>query len=296
MLWIRRIFMICLLAGVGWYVAQRWQDIRLPEPFLWEWLAVGTPAMLAGFVAFARGQQILLRSRGHDLSLSKSMALLYLPVLGKYLPGKVWSVVGAMWLFHQQGIPRTTSAICIIGTMLCSVAAGGLVSLILDGGGVPPAIRVLLAAGVIIALTLFLRSHAFRKLSEGLVRRWSHVAAAMTIGSTSLLHAVMVNASAWVLSGAGFVCLIRTSHSVNPSDVPRIIAIFAFAQVMGFLALFAPAGLGIREGLLVAGLAPITGEGPAVLIAALARLWQTLLELLLAAFGWCVLNLRRANN
>lgn len=294
MQWVRRVFLICLVAGIGWYIAARWQELRLPEQFRWKWLAAGTPFMLGGFVAFARGQQLLLRDRGHDVSLPRSLALLYLPVLGKYVPGKVWSVVGAMWLFHQQGIPRATAATCIIATMMCGVAGGGLVSLAFAEGGLPPWMRAILMAASIVGLLLFIRSRLFQALSARVVRRWSHIAESITIGPATLLHTVVINAVAWTLSGLGFVCVVQTSHAVAPSDLPGIVAIFAFAQVMGFLALFAPAGIGVREGLLVAALAPLLGEGQAVLIAAVARLWQTLLELLLAAFGWCVLNLSQA--
>jgi len=53
------------------------------------------------------------------------------------------------------------------------------------------------------------------------------------------------------------------------------------AYVLGYLAVFAPAGLGVREGVLIAFLDPILGAGAAVL-AVFARLWATAVELVLA--------------
>jgi uncharacterized membrane protein YbhN (UPF0104 family) len=53
---------------------------------------------------------------------------------------------------------------------------------------------------------------------------------------------------------------------------------FAAAYVGGYLALFAPAGLGIREGLLAAFLAPVLAPQAALALALAARLWTTAVE------------------
>jgi hypothetical protein len=64
---------------------------------------------------------------------------------------------------------------------------------------------------------------------------------------------------------------------------------FAAAYVVGYIAIFAPAGAGIREGVLVVLLQPIMAREAAVVLAVIARLWTTLLELIpaaLLAVGW----------
>jgi len=71
---------------------------------------------------------------------------------------------------------------------------------------------------------------------------------------------------------------------------PAVVALFLFAQVAGLVAVFAPAGIGVREGVLLIGLQPLVGPGPAIVITAAARLWQTALELLMAAVGWWALR------
>jgi len=61
---------------------------------------------------------------------------------------------------------------------------------------------------------------------------------------------------------------------------------FAAAYVLGYVMVFAPAGIGVREGFLVALLQPSVGGAAATALAVVARFWMTLLELLPAlAFG-----------
>ena len=55
---------------------------------------------------------------------------------------------------------------------------------------------------------------------------------------------------------------------------------FAAAYVLGYLALFAPAGAGIREGFLVVLLQPVMVQEVGVVFAVIARLWTTTFELI----------------
>jgi uncharacterized membrane protein YbhN (UPF0104 family) len=67
----------------------------------------------------------------------------------------------------------------------------------------------------------------------------------------------------------------RTFAQVGPA--------FAAAYVAGYIAVFAPAGAGIREGVLVVLLQPIMAREAAVVLAIIARLWTTAIELIPAA-------------
>jgi hypothetical protein len=57
---------------------------------------------------------------------------------------------------------------------------------------------------------------------------------------------------------------------------------WAFAWSIGFLAIFVPAGAGIRELLLVAALGPLIGSAPALAVALVSRAINTINDLLVA--------------
>jgi uncharacterized membrane protein YbhN (UPF0104 family) len=92
----------------------------------------------------------------------------------------------------------------------------------------------------------------------------------------------------WLVLGVAF----RLLADGLGLDVPLLLgtSAFAAAYLLGYLALFAPAGLGIREGFLVAFLGPSVGPGPALTLAAAQRVWMTLAELLGAAVAWPALR------
>lgn len=65
---------------------------------------------------------------------------------------------------------------------------------------------------------------------------------------------------------------------------------FAAAYFAGYLAVFAPAGLGVRESSLVGLLTPILGAEASLILSALQRVWITATELVAASAGAFVLR------
>jgi hypothetical protein len=87
----------------------------------------------------------------------------------------------------------------------------------------------------------------------------------------------------WAVTGLAFAALVASMYPLAAADVPLVVAAYAAAYAAGFLALLTPAGLGVREGVLVVALAPVLPAGPALVVALLSRLWMMLVELAGAA-------------
>jgi uncharacterized membrane protein YbhN (UPF0104 family) len=70
-----------------------------------------------------------------------------------------------------------------------------------------------------------------------------------------------------VAYGVAFWLLGRGLLPGVPLPLPAAIGVFAGGNVLGLLAIFAPGGLGVRELVFVAILAPRVGSGSAVALA-----------------------------
>jgi hypothetical protein len=84
-------------------------------------------------------------------------------------------------------------------------------------------------------------------------------------------------AVSWILQGGAFWMLGMSLGGAM--DGLLGLSVYPAAYLLGYLAVFAPAGAGVREGFLILFLDPILGAGAAIL-AVVARLWATLVELL----------------
>jgi hypothetical protein len=96
-----------------------------------------------------------------------------------------------------------------------------------------------------------------------------------------LLIAALLTAVAWTMYGIAFRLFVLGVLGSAAGALPDYIAVFAGSYLLGFVAIFSPAGVGVREGamgfaLQRAGFA----LGPAYLVVVASRLWLTALEVI----------------
>src|SRR5690606_27098167 len=146
---------------------------------------------------------------------------------------------------------------------------------------VPPPFRWALAGAFAGLLTL---AHPkWFRLAAKMVRRYRAGGPEVPIHRfRDALSWVGLMALDWVILGLGFFLLADALVALESSMFLPLTAAFALAGVAGILVLVAPSGLGVREGVLTALLAPVLGAGVAAALAILARLWMTAAEVLSA--------------
>lgn len=97
----------------------------------------------------------------------------------------------------------------------------------------------------------------------------------------------------WPLAG---VVIWMLMLSLGVEDVPPLSILLVASTTSylgGFLAFFAPAGIGVREGLLVAILAPFVGVATAIYISILHRIVTVLIDIVLGAIAFAVMATRQ---
>jgi hypothetical protein len=292
---LRRILVtVFVLAVFAWLGRRIWRDIGSVK---WEELRFD-PLLLGAAVAILAGAYLLraavwtllLRSFGPRVTLWAGMRVFLLTHAGRYLPGKVWQFVGAGVLGLRYAIPPAASVGTTMIGVLIHEATGLILGLALVGSalGYPRWIFVLALtgfAGFLAVLCSPVLPWLVRTAAR-LVRR--PITAIQPLPITLAVGLVAVYGTVWLLFGAGFLCLVR---SVLPASEALGLATatgaITSACVLGFLAVFAPSGLGVREAVLAIILGPVLGVGPAALVAVLARVWMTLVEIML--MGWAAL-------
>jgi hypothetical protein len=223
---------------------------------------------------------------GVRLSYSDALKLWSFTNVGRYLPGKVWQVVGIAVLGKRHGIdPLRAGGIAVVtlGFMIGTGAMLGLLCLP-ESGQVAGGLRV----GAIALGLAFLAVIAWpRVLAEGMhripgVRRAGDV---IHVPSRVRLTVVLFAFGAiWILQGLSFHVLASAWIDLPWSELPRLTGAYAVSHVAGLLAVFAPGGIGVREGILGVLLRPIGDQGlPVYLTAVGSRLLSMIAELVVLA-------------
>jgi uncharacterized membrane protein YbhN (UPF0104 family) len=80
---------------------------------------------------------------------------------------------------------------------------------------------------------------------------------------------------------------------VAPQTILFLTGALAISSTLGLIALFAPSGLGVREGALVYLLSFMMATPVAVIISVLTRIWMTLIEIGLIGVVYLLRQLRK---
>ena len=212
-----------------------------------------------------------------------------LSILGNYVPGKVWLIVGrAGYIAARRGYPLPKVSVVSLHAQLIALWAGLLLGALaaFAVGGVRLWGPLMLLLWLGLTLTVFSRS--VHGLVAGLAGKLAgrHVSIPL-LSFASAVRAVVWALLAWALWSIAFYLFLLSLGMVGISPVDGLA--FPLAATLGVVAVVAPGGLGAREGVLVAYLVLAGQSGAdATTVAVAARLWFLAGELVLFATGWLV--------
>lgn len=233
---------------------------------------------------------------GPELPVFRSIRLFMVANLGRYIPGKVWQIASLAYLARGEGVPvGVATAAAVVGQGIALLAATVIGLGTLFGGTVDwgQGGEFGLIAVVILALLLVIPA-SFRRIVGGAFRLLKKEAPTRYLGrSTFGLRWLAFYTVNWALYAAAFWLLFLAFAGFEP--FLRVGPAFAAAYVAGYFAIFAPAGVGVREGFLLVFLTPVVGLEGATVIAIVQRAWTTGVELIPAGL-FALLEARRARD
>ena len=183
----------------------------------------------------------ILRGLGEDVSYRLLTSIFISRLPAKYLPGGIWQTVARAWDLRARGIttPRITQVLAyeLLMPVLAAFAVGAALLALFHRGPVPVSLLVGTALGAALAFVLL----------PWLLRRLPATRDAVP-HRTRYGSAVVLILLYWVLAGAAFGCFI-TSLGVAELDagVPALAGAYSMSWAVGYLAFFAPQGLGVLE-------------------------------------------------
>lgn len=251
-------------------------------------LIIAFSLMLSASAFYAYLWKLILDRLGTPLSYRKSYRVFFLSQLGRYLPGKVWGILGLVYLSQKEGVSKVISGASVTLQLLLQVVSGIMVFAVtlplwrrMDSMTDLYVLFVFLAVGLVL-------------LHPALVNRGLNLALRIT-GQTEmdlswrysyLLGHLGLWGVFWFVNGVAYYFLIGSIYSSSLPQVPVLAGMFAIAWVAGFVSLVTPSGLGVMEGTLVVLLSFYFPVHVATIIALWTRLARTLSDLVCAAIAW----------
>lgn len=271
---------LLIYLSLGFLVAWLARSGNLAMPAIQEpvMFALSLPCLVGGFVASAMAWRRLLAVSGYPVRLPVAMASVGLTIFGKYIPGKVWALLGrAGYTAKLGGYPLATLSALSVTAQLLAIWLGLLLGALVFLAA-PELGRAELGLLVFTATAWSLLTALLLSDSAGRLMRWLAGRLGLRLPQLPpqpwrlLLAALPPFALSWTAWMLGFTLFV--SGLTGQAPVLAHGAAFALAATLGILAVAVPGGLGVREGLLVLLLAPFGIPGAAAAgVAVHGRIW-----------------------
>jgi len=280
---------LVVLAAVLLALVHSWGDVRADLARLSAGALVLSSALaLLALVMTLVGWRALMSDLGSTLPWGPASGVLFVGQLGKYLPGSVWTVVVQAEVASALGVPRRRTAVAGLLTVAMSALAGlgvGVVALpaLLSSGGGAWYLLVLLVIplGLVVLHPRVLNALIARVLRLAKRGELEHRLSGRAIATT--MGAFVV---AWLCLGLHVWVLVRDLGATTGASFAPSVFGYALAASLGMVVVVLPAGVGLRELVLVLLLDGPLPHSAAVAVVVLSRFIVTGSDVVAAAVGW----------
>ncbi len=241
------------------------------------------PVLLGSLVQGAAWTLLIERMAERRVARRRALSLYLESQLARYTPGKVGLPLVRMAGARSLQLTAKVVGVSILVEMLSWTASGSLVSFGVLGLSRAPADGLsklmgqfawplvgLSALGLVLLLAIKVRSYP-EWLRKRLSVNGERALVPLMLPGVQVLYWAL-----WAVHGLLLALSLGADWGTGLSSA----GFFVLAPVLGFVALAAPAGVGVREAVLSVGLAPWIGVAPALAAAVLSRMCS-----LIADFG-----------
>jgi len=277
---------LVLVAYAGRYLWNQWTsatDTGVTFDFDPLWLVLASVLVLVTYGILIETWRRVVSRLGTHIGFWTAARIWFVSNLGKYVPGKIWQVTTQAMMLSERGVTVAAAGASAAVMTVANVASGFAIVLILSVGTVR---RIAGGTASVVAATIALLLVLIA--APLLARQWNRLAARGDRGhlAVHVPHSVVAIALSgcvvsWVLYGVAFQWFVRALIGPGEAPLSAYITANAASYLVGYLMIFAPAGLGVREIVLSSILRPlaIATAPQAAAITVGSRLWLTVLEM-----------------
>jgi hypothetical protein len=311
--WLKRsVGLVITLAIFGWILKPiiiHWPEVGHRVLRTNWWRVLGASAMFAGFLFVFRtvSWHHIVRRLGHWLPMPAATRIWSTSELARYLPGVIWQVVGRAYLCKPYGVSGrvcSTSQVLELAIFLLAnliMAVGCL--LFLGFREMHGAARGWLVAAscLVPVLLVLLHPKIFYRAVNGILARLNKTPLEKTLRYRELLVLLGWSLLGLAWQGLAIWLVVFRLLDLKLAKWWVVTGAYCLSWCAGFLAFWAPGGLGVREAVFIAAMefalpravrTGLTNDEQRnlflIFLSVLLRIWATVGELMLTGLAYVI--------
>lgn len=282
---------LALFAAVAYFfyteLAENWgKFLEYDWTIRYGYVALSLAILFVVFTVTPLAWVMILELQGERLGNLPAFVIFYISNLGKYIPGKLWGYGGQVYLTRRQGITVQHILVSTVTLLILDYFAGLTLAAatLLAWHNVPAYIALAGTAVTIMLMALLSWSERALGLFKRALARIRVTALQDVPAGPALFRVWLFLMFRWILLGVSFVIGIKGLIEVDLTESIAYCSAFTWSHLLSMIVFVTPAGLGVREGLMVYLLEMVSTLPPwiAIGISVATRLWMSFMELVCA--------------
>jgi len=247
-------------------------------------LLVSLPIFIFCRILRALKWKICLGFFNKKISLKNSYEIMALSEMTKYIPGKIWNMLGSVYLARKKNIPALEAFSSQMFLAATQVISGAFLFFFFFAFFSKSANlwKTTLLLLPILAGIFFLHPEIFNGLLRFFSKKILKRESILNFRFSQILLLILLSFGLWLVYGIWFFVSVKAIYPLPFSLAPALICIYATSWTLGFLAFFVPSGLGIREGTLAFFLKFFVTLPAAIAISVFSRIWIIICDVVCA--------------
>jgi hypothetical protein len=281
----RWMIVLAIFVLLGKMIWSNWNQVK-DTPFVLQPFPLVLSSLIFAFSYFIQiwAWYLITLKLKIALSPSETLKTWFYSQLGKYLPGKIWLLLGRIYYYQSRGKSKKSVSVALYFEMVTVIIAGGIIflaALVLfrETRSFYSGKQLLWLVPFFIVAFASAHPRVLQKIMNSVLILFRREPISLSVSYGDILWIVIVCIVAWVIGGIGFYLFVDSIYPVAPQYILFLTGALAISSTLGLIVIFAPSGLGVREGVLVYLLSFMMATPTAVIISILTRIWMTLIEI-----------------
>lgn len=291
---LKKILPIVIIAVIflflGKNLVENWSSIPFDQlRFNAVLLVISFIALVAHFLSYAKSWQELMRALGSSISFAQSTWMIATTQIAKYVPGRIWYMVGRVYVGKKEKIQSESLAVSMVLETCLLLITSSIIFLISSMlSGTCKVGNILASLILLIIAIIIINPRVLNWITNFVLRILKRPGVKITPSYTQMLKLSIYYFGLWIAQIVGLYFLVNSIYQFPISSIFTLAGAHTLSWIIGFVVLFAPSGLGVREGVMTVLLSSILPTPLAIAVSFISRIWMTVFEIVVFFVGLLV--------
>lgn len=269
------------------YLISNWGNIPFENlHFNTLFIVISFLALTVHFMSYSKSWQEVMKSLGSDITFAQSTWMIATTQIAKYLPGRVWYMVGRVYVGKNEKLKGEDLALSMVLETCLLIVTSSVIFLICTVlAGNYKGANIIIAAVLVVIAIVVIHPKILTWITNIILRVLKRPKIELTVTYVQILRISIYFFGLWIAQIIGFYFLVNSIFQLPISNIFLLASAHTLSWIIGFVVLFAPSGLGVREGVLTLMLSTVMPTPLAIAISFISRVWITIFEIAVFFIG-----------